>query len=434
MQSTKSMILRIKDVPAGTASEDIKAVISTEIPSPEEITTIKVTLCPSCSNDNSQTGLLEFLPRTPAFLDEVMNDHLGAHEYQLEVPNGGDINIDRNFYGLTALYDRGRGRLKRMWLRDFVGPEFPNCRTMIYGYDSKLENNGFEDITDYKRGFLEELRKTRSRLESMVKAKEANPVADPVIHALTEATRAILFFGAPHRGIIFDDVLASLTRIRRERNWCKRLNDILIFSRLNSRDPPDGRFKRTGPYITKLDKNSSLLGIPQEKKYSVSEDHSNMVKFGSKSSPTIMPATHPRPSVNDQRKLSALLLQVAKNGDFSEVSSLLLLGADVSEIDENRQTALHLVASQGHREVVRLLLNADAEIDPRMNLGYTPLYLAARSGALDVVQLLVERKADVNANKGSWTPLITAARNGRNDVVSYLVHKVLILVWLRVME
>ncbi|KAF8249444.1 ankyrin repeat protein, partial [Wilcoxina mikolae CBS 423.85] len=84
------------------------------------------------------------------------------------------------------------------------------------------------------------------------------------------------------------------------------------------------------------------------------------------------------------------LLQAATIGDSSEVSSLLLSGADVSAIDRNRQTTLHLTASQGHLEVVRLVLNADAEIDPRMNLGHTPLYLAARSGALDIVQLLVE--------------------------------------------
>ncbi|KAF8249445.1 hypothetical protein K440DRAFT_209304 [Wilcoxina mikolae CBS 423.85] len=169
MQINTSITLRIKDVPAGATSEDVKAAISAEIPSSKETPTIKVTLCPSCSNDNSQTGLLEFLPRAPAFLDEVMNDHLGAHEYQLEMPNSGDINIDRNFYGLTALYPfpenlvvadivavtgldghaygswRGWGRLKRMWLRDFMGPEFPNCRTMIYGYDSKLE--GVEEST-----------------------------------------------------------------------------------------------------------------------------------------------------------------------------------------------------------------------------------------------------------------------------------------------
>ena len=48
-----------------------------------------------------------------------------------------------------------------MWLRHFLGTDLPSCRTMIYGYDSKLAKRGFEKIEDYARGLLEDLKEIR---------------------------------------------------------------------------------------------------------------------------------------------------------------------------------------------------------------------------------------------------------------------------------
>ncbi|KAH8148944.1 uncharacterized protein LAJ45_06918 [Morchella importuna] len=96
-----------------------------------------------------------------------------------------DITIDKNFFGLTQLYPtktdditadivavttlsahafeswRGKGDLGRMWLRDFLSVGLPNCRTMTYGYYSRLCSPGVHQIRDYSRGSLEELKKAR---------------------------------------------------------------------------------------------------------------------------------------------------------------------------------------------------------------------------------------------------------------------------------
>lgn len=56
---------------------------------------------------------------------------------------------------------RGRGQMGRMWLRDFLSKDLPNCRTMIYGYNSKLKSPGIHTIEAYSRSFLEELKKVR---------------------------------------------------------------------------------------------------------------------------------------------------------------------------------------------------------------------------------------------------------------------------------
>ena len=52
-----------------------------------------------------------------------------------------------------------------MWLRDFLSKDLPCCRTMIYGYNSKLETEGVDTIMDYGRGLIEGLKKVRNTEE-----------------------------------------------------------------------------------------------------------------------------------------------------------------------------------------------------------------------------------------------------------------------------
>ena len=52
-----------------------------------------------------------------------------------------------------------------MWLRDFLSTDLPCCRTMVYGYNSKLSTHGIDTIMDYDRGLTEELKKVRNTEE-----------------------------------------------------------------------------------------------------------------------------------------------------------------------------------------------------------------------------------------------------------------------------
>jgi hypothetical protein len=52
-----------------------------------------------------------------------------------------------------------------MWLRDFLLKDLPNCRTIIYGYNSKLSSRGIDTVLDYSRGFLEAVKKVRRSKE-----------------------------------------------------------------------------------------------------------------------------------------------------------------------------------------------------------------------------------------------------------------------------
>jgi hypothetical protein len=52
-----------------------------------------------------------------------------------------------------------------MWLRDFLSKDLPCCRTMIYGYNSKLSIHGVDTIMSYGQGLMEELKKLRNTEE-----------------------------------------------------------------------------------------------------------------------------------------------------------------------------------------------------------------------------------------------------------------------------
>ena len=60
-------------------------------------------------------------------------------------------------------------------------------------------------------------------------------------------------------------------------------------------------------------------------------------------------------------------------------------------------TPLHLAASEGHAQLIEILVKFKAQVDARTNNFRTPLHIACLRGNLSVVQSLVQHGADVNA-------------------------------------
>lgn len=82
-----------------------------------------------------------------------MNDPLIRNRNSIIAITG----LDGHAYGSW----RGKGNLGRMWLRDFLSKDLPRCRTMLYGYNSKLSSHGIDTILDYGREFLGEIQRVR---------------------------------------------------------------------------------------------------------------------------------------------------------------------------------------------------------------------------------------------------------------------------------
>lgn len=123
------------------------------------------------------------------------------------------------------------------------------------------------------------------------------------------------------------------------------------------------------------------------------------------------------------------LLHIAASKGYLNFAEVLV-GAEANVLaqDKNGDIPLHLAAQYGHNEIVKLLVEKEADsVDNRNKDGDTSLHLAAWSKSnkgLDVVKYLVDKVGDIDArNKNGDTALVLATKQSNNEVVKFLVGK-----------
>ncbi|KAI9879865.1 MAG: hypothetical protein M1830_006717 [Pleopsidium flavum] len=85
---------------------------------------------------------------------------------------------------------------------------------------------------------------------------------------------------------------------------------------------------------------------------------------------------------------------------------------------------LHVAASFGLDEIVKLLLEEGISVDVSDSYGGTALHKAARNGHVTMVQMLLERGADTKrGDRDGWTALAWAASAGHETVVRILLKE-----------
>ncbi|XP_047416186.1 cortactin-binding protein 2 isoform X3 [Sciurus carolinensis] len=119
-----------------------------------------------------------------------------------------------------------------------------------------------------------------------------------------------------------------------------------------------------------------------------------------------------------------LLQQAAAQGNVTLLSMLLNEeGLDINYSCEDGHSALYSAAKKGHTDCVRLLLNAEAQVDAADKNGFTPLCAAAAQGHFECVELLIAYDAHVNhAAARGQTPLYLACKNGNKECVKLLLE------------
>jgi hypothetical protein len=105
------------------------------------------------------------------------------------------------------------------------------------------------------------------------------------------------------------------------------------------------------------------------------------------------------------------------------VKLLLEAGANIESKDNNGQTPLWWAARSSNVAMVKLLLEAGANIESKDTNGQTPLWWAARNSNVAMVKLLLEAGTNIESKDTSGqTPLWWAARNSNVDMVKLLLE------------
>jgi ankyrin repeat protein len=119
-------------------------------------------------------------------------------------------------------------------------------------------------------------------------------------------------------------------------------------------------------------------------------------------------------------------LYAAAEGRIEILKMTLAAGADLKDTNRYRGTGLIPAAHHGHVEAVRLLLATSIDKDHVNNLGWTALLEAVILGDggaahTEIVRLLVQAGANINiADRDGVTPLAHARKSGYSGMVRIL--------------
>jgi ankyrin repeat protein len=120
--------------------------------------------------------------------------------------------------------------------------------------------------------------------------------------------------------------------------------------------------------------------------------------------------------------LNSLHLAIRSGSDNSDLVRVLVeAGADVNGRTNAEDTPLHYSSFMGYENSARALLDAGADKEARGQNFSTPMHFASREGKLGVLKLLIERNADLNSkDKDGDTPFQCSQINGHTKCIEVL--------------
>jgi ankyrin repeat protein len=127
------------------------------------------------------------------------------------------------------------------------------------------------------------------------------------------------------------------------------------------------------------------------------------------------------PNTTDSKGNSILMI-AARQGSDQIVALLIARRANVGQRTSFGDTALLMACLKGDETVVRRLLDAGGELNPKQ--GWAPLHYAAFAGHAGVAKLLLDRGANKDAvAPNTYTALMLAARNGKSAVAKVILYR-----------
>jgi len=121
-----------------------------------------------------------------------------------------------------------------------------------------------------------------------------------------------------------------------------------------------------------------------------------------------------------KKELRTPMAEASYKGHISVVKILLEAGADIEKGDERKNTPLHLAALFGHYDIVKLLLDAGAKANCTNSTGRNPFYHTCNS---DIAKRLIEYGADPKkADNDGYTNLHVAVWTGNPLMINTLIE------------
>ncbi|MEL6831502.1 MAG: ankyrin repeat domain-containing protein [Bacteroidota bacterium] len=117
------------------------------------------------------------------------------------------------------------------------------------------------------------------------------------------------------------------------------------------------------------------------------------------------------------------LIEAADEGAYATAKVLINAGADVNlKGASNARSAAAMAASEGHPQILQLLLDNGASWNGGLG-SQTPLHLAAEEGQIAVLEMLVKEGADLNVkDEHGRTALMHAAEEGQHAEARFLIE------------
>ncbi|GFS22592.1 ankyrin repeat-containing protein [Elysia marginata] len=107
------------------------------------------------------------------------------------------------------------------------------------------------------------------------------------------------------------------------------------------------------------------------------------------------------------------------------VKALLNGNADPNSVNKRNESAVYIACQEGEVDILKELLKKGADVNMiiRENNNFTPLIAAVASDNEDIVKVLLQNKACVNAqDSDGWTPLWHAYSNSNEDISEILLR------------
>ena len=98
------------------------------------------------------------------------------------------------------------------------------------------------------------------------------------------------------------------------------------------------------------------------------------------------------------------------------------LGANIEKKDDSTHTALFMASWQNHADVVKWLLDQDADRDPITSWDFTPLLVASKNGYVEPMRILLEAQAKIeHRDEKGFTSLAITAKYSKIAAVRLLI-------------